>query len=73
MNHTTTCTQLIEFEKENKELIQTLSETVDKLNENVYPDYKVVGIIHNDKCIYGKDHFMEKIGKRLDFSNLLDK
>lgn len=31
------------------------------INEKIYPDYKVVGIIKNGERLYGEDHFLEKI------------
>lgn len=32
------------------------------INEKIYPDYKVVGIIKNNERLYGEDHFLDKIG-----------
>lgn len=32
------------------------------INESIYPDYKVVGIIKNNERLYGEDHFLDKIG-----------
>jgi len=32
------------------------------LNEKIYSEYKVVGIIKNNERLYGENHFLEKIG-----------
>ncbi|MBE6155422.1 MAG: class I SAM-dependent RNA methyltransferase [Firmicutes bacterium] len=46
----------------NDELLIAI-QTDDKiiLNEDVYPKYKVVGIILNNTCIYGEKYFLDKI------------
>ena len=32
-----------------------------KLDENILPKYKVVGIVLNDETIYGENHFLDKV------------
>ena len=46
----------------NEELLISIKTKDDiKINEEVLPKYKVVGIIVNDKCVYGENKFLDLI------------
>lgn len=50
----------------NDELLLSLN-TLDKIDniETLINEHKIVGIVNNDKCIYGEDYFIDKINEHL--------
>ena len=50
----------------NDELLLSLN-TLDKIDniETLINEHKIVGIVNNDKCIYGEDYFIDKINDYL--------
>ncbi|MBQ8902003.1 MAG: class I SAM-dependent RNA methyltransferase [Bacilli bacterium] len=50
----------------NDELLLALN-TLDKIDniETLINEHKIVGIVNNDKCIYGEDYFIDKINEYL--------
>ena len=50
----------------NDELLLSLN-TLDKIDniETLINEHKIVGIVKNDKCIYGEDYFIDKINEYL--------
>lgn len=50
----------------NDELLLSLN-TLDKIDniDTLINEHKIVGIVNNDKCIYGEDYFIDKINEHL--------